>query len=658
MKRIITCLIIIMLALIVCAASADPISLKGLKEDGLYELYSQVQSQIQLNQLRKKANYSPVTSYQDFARNPEKLKDKSIYFEGTVIQVIEDTENTYRISLDSKGNFIFLVTYTLPENGERFLENDKVVVYAKFRKLYTYSSTINKSVTVPYCEARLIVHPVNNNYVKAATPEELETALKEIKEQLDKTAAKDKEYTKLTKKNFDFYAKNPGLYKGQQITFTGKALQVIDGDTASMIRVAVDSDSDKVVYLTLPNELTEIRILDDDIVIVKGSFTGLYTYSSTLGGYITIPSCTAESVSVKGYKAPRNPQKDKAGNAKVNKQIYGDYARRPKAHENEQITFSAKVVQVIEGSNSCEYRMAVDKDLNSIFYVLLPNDNRTMRVLEDDIVTVVGTFDGLLTYQSTLGAPITIPKCAATSVIVPGKKATVASKDKSGKYQVTKKNYEFFARDEDTYKSQPLAFTAEVIQVSEEGSSTFYRLAVDKSYDAIFLATISNSDLTIRILEDDIVTVEATSTGLYTYNSTLGGKITVPSCKITSYSVQKYKKIDLGQPDGNGYYKITKANYEELARNPKPYKEKDMTFRGKVVQVTERSNGNNIYRIAVDSNMNCIFYVEYTLPSGAPHILEDDIVTVKGPYYGIYSYTTVVNSTVSIPALIATEIKR
>lgn len=658
MKRILVILLIAALVLTVGIAYAAPISVKGMNEQKLFELYSEVSSQLQLNQLHKAANYVPLLNYKDIERNPSSHTGENLYFEGTVVQVLEGEQNTYRIAANHDNDQMFLITYTLPEDSERFLEDDKVCVYAKFKELYTYSSTYNKSVTVPYCEAALIIHPIANKNVKTATQEELETALVDIREQLGKTAAKDKDHYKLTKKNYDFYAKNPGLYKSVKVSFTGKAVQVIDGTSVTTVRVAVDSDSGRILYLTLPNDLISIRVLEDDVINVKGTFTGLYTYSSTRGGDITIPACTAESVDVKGYKAPGKIAKDNSGNYKITKKVLDDYSRRPNAHKDEPITFSAKVVQVIEGSSSSEYRMAIDNDNNSIIYVILPNDSRTMRVLEDDKVTVVAKYNGLLTYESTMGVPITIPQCTASSVVIPGKKATIASKDASGKYKVSKDNYESFARDEDTYMDQELTFTARVIQVVDGDSSTTYRLAVDKDSNSVFLAIIDNKDLSTRILEEDIVDVEATSKGLYSYNSTMGGKITVPSCVINKYTIQNYKKVDLGSPDSNGNYKITKNNYDEIARNPEPYTQKGMTFKGKVIQVVEGSGGSNIYRISVDSDSNCVFYIEYTLPSGSSRILEKDTVTVTGTYYGIYSYQTTMGSYVSVPALLATEIKR
>lgn len=658
MKRILACILALSLVLSVAVAYASPIKIKGLNEKGLYELYSEIRSQMQLNQLRKKVSYEPIKNFDDFERNPDNHKGKLIYFEGKIIQAVDgNPENTYRVAFNGDSEKIFLVTFALPEDAERLLEDDKVSVYAQFKGVETYSSVIGKAITVPYCSATLMIHPVNNNNVKRATQEELEQALTDIREQLEKSNTKANGYVKLTEKNFNDYAKNEKLHMDEQISFSGKVLQVIEGEDATTLRVAIDKWSDQVVYLTVPKDLLDVRVLEDDKIDVKGTYTGLYSYSSTLGGKITIPSCKADTITIKGYKPQNKLSHDKEGNIKLTKTLFEEFSRRPDAHLNDPIAFSAKVVQVIEGSESSEYRMAVDNDYDAMIYVILPNSSRTMRILEDDKVTVTGTFGGLLTYQSTMGAPITVPQCTASSVVVPGKKAETAGKDASGKYAVSKKNYEFFARDGDSYKDEPLAFTAKVIQVVEDSDTTTYRLAVDKDSNCMFLAVIDNDKLSIRILEDDVVSVDGTCTGLYTYSSKLGGMITVPSCTISSYSVQGYKSKGLGSEDSDGNYKITKSNYQEIARNPDAYKDHGITFKGKVVQAMENSSGENSYRVAVDSDNNCIFYVEYTLESDASRILEGDTVTLSGKYYGIYSYITTLNSTVSVPAIIATSMK-
>ena len=302
--------------------------------------------------------------------------------------------------------------------------------------------------------------------------------------------------------------------------------------------------------------------------------------------------------------------------------------------------------------------MAVDSDSNYIIYVEIANSNRSMRILENDTVNVIATFDGLLSYESTLGATITIPQCVASSIEIPGQKATSTQTNSKGTLKITKKNYETISREGDSNKGRPVSFTAKVAQVVEGNDSTIYRLAVDKDYNAMVLGIISNDDLSFRILEDDILTVEGTSTGLYSYQSTMGGKITIPSCTISKYSVQGYKPVSLGNPDAEGFLNITKKNYSEIARNPDPYQFKKIKFKAKVIQVVERSSRENVYRVAVDSDSDCMFYIEYTLPAGSSRILEKDVVTITGTYYGIFSYTTTLGSEVSVPALIADTMKK
>ena len=632
---------------------------KDLSEKELYSLYSQTQSQIRLLNFNTKDLYNTTVNYDELERNPSYYKLNRYCFTGEIIQVIEGSSSvSYRIAKDKDQNQVFLVTYERPENAERFLNGDIVTAYVKFLGLETYKSTTNLSVTVPSCQASLIIRKVTKKKIADASVEQLEILSKEILAQLDKTVKKDKDYYKVTKTNYENYARYENLHTGEKITATGKVKQAIEGYGVYEVRLAVDSDSEKIIYLTINKEKSKLRLLEDDTITIKGTYTGLLTYSSILGGDITVPSCTVETVNLKGYTVPKDFPKDTKGNVKLTKELFEDYSRRPDAHSDEKIAFSAKVLQVIEDRQETAYRMAVDSDSSYVIYVVIPNSSLTTRVLENDKVKVTAVFNGLITYQSTLGAQITIPQCEATSISIPGKTNTVAQKDAGGKIKVTKSNYESFARNEATYKDKTITFTAKVIQAVDGGDISIFRLAVDSSYDAVFYATLENENKSIRILEDDKITVEAVSTGLYSYKSTLGGKITIPSCSITKYTIKGYTQKSVGKPDKNGYYKVTKDNYEEYARNPDKYEGNDITFKAKVLQVVERSYGPNIYRVSVDSDSSSVFYVEFTPAKGASRILEKDIVTIKGEFYGIYTYTTTLGSSVSIPAILATEMKK
>ena len=62
----------------------------------------------------------------------------------------------------------------------------------------------------------------------------------------------------------------------------------------------------------------------------------------------------------------------------------------------------------------------------------------------------------------------------------------------------------------------------------EGGLNTVYRVRINSS-DVVLVRYISTSG-DGRILEDDRVIVYGTSQGVETYESTLGGSITIPAC--------------------------------------------------------------------------------------------------------------------------------
>ena len=82
-----------------------------------------------------------------------------------------------------------------------------------------------------------------------------------------------------------------------------------------------------------------------------------------------------------------------------------------------------------------------------------------------------------------------------------------------------------------------VAFSGKIIQVIEGDDSSQYRLAVDGNYDTVMLIEISNEKLSTRILEDDLVSVYGLSMGTISYNSTMGGKITIPGVIVNIFTI-------------------------------------------------------------------------------------------------------------------------
>lgn len=110
--------------------------------------------------------------------------------------------------------------------------------------------------------------------------------------------------------DYSEYARNPGMHEGELVRFDGQVVQVLEGIEQNVYRISYNSDSSSIFYVTYATSAESERILEDDLVTVFGEFQGLYTYTSTFGGEITIPYCDAEIITAKieegDYAATRN----------------------------------------------------------------------------------------------------------------------------------------------------------------------------------------------------------------------------------------------------------------------------------------------------------------------------------------------------------------
>lgn len=88
--------------------------------------------------------------------------------------------------------------------------------------------------------------------------------------------------------------------------------------------------------------------------------------------------------------------------------------------------------------------------------------------------------------------------------------------------------YEQLARTPDDYRDKKVKFTGTVAQILEGDSEVDVRLAVNDDYNDMLYLVYDPTIVSSRVLEDDTITIYGTSRGLYSYDSTLGGKITIP----------------------------------------------------------------------------------------------------------------------------------
>lgn len=92
--------------------------------------------------------------------------------------------------------------------------------------------------------------------------------------------------------------------------------------------------------------------------------------------------------------------------------------------------------------------------------------------------------------------------------------------------------YDNLARTPDEYEGKAVCFSGDVVQLIEGGEETQIRLAIDGDYDKIILIGYNPAIVSERVLENDNITIYGISMGIFTYESTMGGMISVPGVYV------------------------------------------------------------------------------------------------------------------------------
>lgn len=132
--------------------------------------------------------------------------------------------------------------------------------------------------------------------VKGTVTNELLDSLgiaEQVQKQVEAEGAKNEYGSNYT---YEQLARNPDSYIGQKIKFTGKVLQYQESDDVSFARVAMNSDYDTVIFVTIDESILGYRLLDDDIITVYGTSLGVYSYEAVSGATITIPWISADII--------------------------------------------------------------------------------------------------------------------------------------------------------------------------------------------------------------------------------------------------------------------------------------------------------------------------------------------------------------------------
>lgn len=99
---------------------------------------------------------------------------------------------------------------------------------------------------------------------------------------------------------------------------------------------------------------------------------------------------------------------------------YDSLSRTPDDYKGRKVKFTGYVVQVCSEASSSlylsTYRVATSGRYNNVIYLKVDNYGAGYRILEGDRITIYGTYDGLYSYTTIMGAKLTIPSVTAEYV--------------------------------------------------------------------------------------------------------------------------------------------------------------------------------------------------------------------------------------------------
>ena len=96
-------------------------------------------------------------------------------------------------------------------------------------------------------------------------------------------------------------ARNPDDYKGTNVIFTGKVIQVQESGNMVNLRVNVTKNTygyEDTVLIQYDKYIVSGRVLDDDVITFSGMSMGLLTYKTVMGAEMTIPQVLATTVTL------------------------------------------------------------------------------------------------------------------------------------------------------------------------------------------------------------------------------------------------------------------------------------------------------------------------------------------------------------------------
>ena len=126
---------------------------------------------------------------------------------------------------------------------------------------------------------------------------EKEEAERKEKEETEKAQRekeeKEKYNTGITRNDL---ARDKDGLSGEYVKFSGKIVQIMQGDGYNQYRLAVDDDYDQMILIEMVDGLIDSNLLEDDYITIEGISVGNHSYETVLGAEKTIPAVVVDQV--------------------------------------------------------------------------------------------------------------------------------------------------------------------------------------------------------------------------------------------------------------------------------------------------------------------------------------------------------------------------
>ncbi|WP_088034840.1 toxin regulator [Evansella clarkii] len=223
----------------------------------------------------------------------EKMKNDSLTEQLSSLETVKDDLEDNNKDLENKNKDLENINIDL-ENKNKDLEKkitdleERIEEAAPWFQLSEEEKKQKEAEAEAAKEKRLADEQAKKEADEKAKAEEEEKAHKEAEEK-----EKMGYDTGIT---YDQLARTPDDYMYEKVKFSGKVIQVIEGEGETQIRFAVNDNYDTVLFAQYNASIVESRVLEDDKITIYGTSVGLITYETTLGANKSIPAVLIERI--------------------------------------------------------------------------------------------------------------------------------------------------------------------------------------------------------------------------------------------------------------------------------------------------------------------------------------------------------------------------